>query len=342
MIGPVTLNGACVFGIGGTALALTGPVGGSGGLIKNLASPLYLYGADNYTGGTVINGGKLAIVSPGSITATTNISVAPGAMLDVSGLGAGGMTLAAGQTLGGFGSVNGNFTVGSGATLAPGNAIGVLTFDNALTLSAGSTNILAISKSPTTNAQIVVLGGLAQGGTFVVTNICATPLAAGDAFAPFNAASYSGSFSAILPARPGPALAWDTSSLTNSGILRVMAVPPPRIGSMTMSAGTMILSGNGGLPAGLPYYLLASTNLPPCPSPHNGLAHCHQQLRFKRQLPHHQPRRPLRPPHLLPPPGALTVRVCPCASIASLFSPLSMPTQSHLPPTIVCACCEEE
>jgi autotransporter-associated beta strand protein len=259
MVGPVTLNGSCVFAIASTAVTLTGPVGGSGGLIKNLASPLYLYGVDNYTGATGVNAGKLAVVSPGSITATTNITVMPGAVLDVSGLGSGGMTLAAGQTLGGFGSVNGNFSVGSGATLAPGNAIGTMTFSNALTLAAGGTNILAVSMSPTTNAHIVVLGSLAYGGTLVVTNLSATPLAAGDAFALFSAASYIGTFGAILPAKPGPTLAWDASGLTN-GILRVIAVPPPHIGSMTMNNGKMIFSGNGGL-AGAQYYLLASTNL---------------------------------------------------------------------------------
>src|SRR5581483_11387266 len=119
--------------------------------------------------------------------------------------------------------------VGSGATLAPGYTISTMTFNNALALLGGSTNVLVVSKSPATNSQIVA-GALTYGGTLVVSNISATPLAAGDSFRLFNAPSYSGSFSAINPPMPGSGLAWDSSGLTN-GTLRVITAQSPHIGS---------------------------------------------------------------------------------------------------------------
>jgi hypothetical protein len=47
-------------------------------------------------------------------------------------------------------------------------------------------------------------------------------LASGDSFKLFNAASYSGTFANITPAAPGTGLVWDTSSLTNNGVLNVI------------------------------------------------------------------------------------------------------------------------
>ncbi|GEM_PF-168217 len=255
IVGPVTLNGTCIFAIASTGVAVTGPIGGPGILMKNLNSPLYLFGTNTYVASTFINGGTLALPNSGSL-ASTNINVSPGATFDVSSH-TGIYTLGAGQTLGGFGTVKGNLNVGSGATLAPGYTISTMTFNNALALLGGSTNVLVVSKSPATNSQIVA-GALTYGGTLVVSNISATPLAAGDSFRLFNAPSYSGSFSAINPPMPGSGLAWDSSGLTN-GTLRVITAQSPHIGSARVSGGNLTISGSSGIPYAS-YYVLASTN----------------------------------------------------------------------------------
>ena len=50
----------------------------------------------------------------------------------------GSFTLGSGRTVSGFGAVKGNFTVASGAMLAPGGTSGALTFSNSLTLLTAS------------------------------------------------------------------------------------------------------------------------------------------------------------------------------------------------------------
>jgi uncharacterized protein with beta-barrel porin domain len=179
----------------------------------------------------------------------------------VSGTTGAAMTLASGKKISGCGSVNGNFTVGGNAMLAPGtNSIGTLTFGNALTLASGCTNLFEISKSPLTNDVARVLGTLTCGGTLVVTNIGASALAAGDSFVLFNAAGYSGAFAnLILPPLP-VGLAWNTNALYTAGTVSVVITARPAIGSIVISGNSLVFSGTGGV-GNANYYLLGTTNL---------------------------------------------------------------------------------
>jgi autotransporter-associated beta strand protein len=87
-------------GFGVTVLAALVNGGGGGGLTKKGAGTLYLYGANTYTGTTLVTAG----------------------------------------TLGGSGSIAGPVTVASGGTIvADGGSIGTFTINNTLTLNAGST-----------------------------------------------------------------------------------------------------------------------------------------------------------------------------------------------------------
>lgn len=260
MAGPVTLNGNCIISVEGSALTLNGPIGGPGSLNKILTSPLYLYGANTYAGSTFINSGTLAIVGSGSIANTTNINIAAGALLDVSGMNGGGMTLAEGQALTGSGSVNGNVTASSGATLMPLAPFGTLSFSNELTLAAGSYSVIGISKSPTTNSQVRALGNLVYGGTLVVNILGTNALTAGDSFKFFSAASYGGEFANIVPLIPGPGLLWDSSSLGSNGTLRVVAGTPPIFNASTFRGNKVIFSGTRGSSSSGTYYVMTSTN----------------------------------------------------------------------------------
>jgi hypothetical protein len=91
-------------------------------------------------------------------------------------------------------------------------------------------------------------------------NISGTPLAAGDSFQLFVATSYSGAFTSLTPAVPGPTLAWDTTQLSQGKLKVIVAPARPVINNIGMSAGNLMFSGTNGL-ANAGYNVLVSTNL---------------------------------------------------------------------------------
>jgi alpha-galactosidase len=252
IIGPVQLNGGVVFWGGGTSLTLGGVVSGTGSLIKNGSYSLILSNINNYTGNTVVNAGTLSLIGNGSIANSPNITIASGATLSAPAL-----TLVNGQALQGNGSVSGSLTVGQGATVAPSGAPGILAVGGAAVLQG--TTLLQLNKTAATNGMLTAAGSIVYGGTLALTNISGS-LAAGDHFQLFNASSYSGSFSNIVPVIPDVNLAWNTSGL-NTGVLSVVSQPTPHPNiSINFGANGLVFSGSNGV-ANWPYYLLASTNV---------------------------------------------------------------------------------
>jgi alpha-galactosidase len=257
--GSVTLDGDCVVSADAGSLAFSAPVTGSGGLVKTLGGALRLGGANTYVGSTVIDAGVLSLAPTASIASSASIRIASGAMLDASAL-PGGMTLVAGQTLGGSGSIAGNLVIGPGAVLAPSNGFAVLTCSNSL-LFAGGPAVIGLRHSPPASEQVRVLGSLTYGGTLVLTNLGTSALSTGDAFQIFTAGAYNGVFTNVVPFRPGPGLAWDTSGLGVSGIVRVVAATAaPGLNSIVAQGRSLLLGGSGGTPKGA-YCVLSSSNL---------------------------------------------------------------------------------
>jgi rhamnogalacturonan endolyase len=213
-------------------------------LIKTGTGMLTLSGANNtYTGNTTVNGGILRVSN-----------------IDGSATGYGAVNVANGGTLAGNGIIGGAVTINSGGALAPGNPLGTLTLSNNLTLAAGSTTFVQVQHSPMTNDVVKILGTLTESGTLNVTNGGVAAFAAGDTFNLFTAGSYSGAFTGIvLPPLTGN-LAWNTNALKTAGVLSVVALTPPTIGTPNLAGGNLIISGSGGL-AGWPFYLLGSTNV---------------------------------------------------------------------------------
>ena len=235
-------------------------VSGVGSLTQAGDGVLTLTAVNTYSGPTYISAGTLALTNSSSIANSTNINLANGAIFDVSGTTSHAMTLSSGKMISGDGVVNGNFTVASGATLAPGNNdFGMLIFSNSLTLNSGSKTFMNVSHDSQTNNVVSVIGTFNCGGSLIVSN-ADDPLQGGDAFQLFSATNFTGNFSSLaLPALTS-GLYWDTSTLKTDGTIRIGIETPPVIGGISISVGNLVMSGTGGVTNGT-YYVLTSTNL---------------------------------------------------------------------------------
>jgi autotransporter-associated beta strand protein len=230
----------------GTALA------GSGGSLTNLDSAgggrLILTQPSTYTGGTTVNGGTLLVNNASG-----------------SGTGSGSVTVNSGATLGGSGAIAGAVTCQSGGILAPGAGVGtagtVLTVNAGVTMSSGSSTVMAVSHSNKSNDQIACVA-IVYGGTLTVTtNAGDAPFVAGDSFQLFKANSsafYAGSFSATnLPAL-SPGLGWSNSLAANGSI----EVTGP------VASTTVLILSSGSNPS--TYSNLLTFNATVNPTPTNG------------------------------------------------------------------------
>lgn len=173
------------------------------GLAKSGAGTLTLAGANTYTNTTTVSGGTLLV--NGSLAATP-------------------VNIASTGTLGGTGTINGPVTIQSNGTLAPGTGIGRLTLNNTLTLQAGSTTRMELSKSDSvaTNDAVIGLTSVSYGGTLVVTNVGVPDLASGDSFKLFTAAAYNNAFAAVTLPALANGLYW-TNRLAVDGTVAVLA-----------------------------------------------------------------------------------------------------------------------
>jgi len=251
----------------GADLYINGPVVGTGGFSLSGGNTLWLEGTNTYSGPTVIGGSSTVQVEANSpLGSSSRVEIDGGSTLNVSTPAS--FTFGAGQTLTGNGTLDGgNVFFGSGATLAVGfsGSTYTLTEDGSLTLQAGSTNDVVINPGATTNVpadNVTGLGTVTMGGTLAIDNI-GNALAVGDAIKLFSATSYTGRFANIIPATPGPGLAWNTNSLDTSGTLYVtsgVVISSPKITSIKLSGTTLTISGTNGTDGGM-FVLLGSTNV---------------------------------------------------------------------------------
>ena len=140
----VTLNaGGGTFDTNGNNAALAGAIAGGGGLSKVGAGALTLTGASSYSGPTTVAAG--ALVVNGSIANSV-------------------VTVNAGATLSGIGTV-GATTINSGGTFAPGNSPGTMTVAGNLAFQSGALYLVQVNPSTASSANVVTGGSAALAGT---------------------------------------------------------------------------------------------------------------------------------------------------------------------------------
>jgi autotransporter-associated beta strand protein len=237
-------------------ISLSNVISGSGNLVKSGTNKLTLSAAHIYSGSTLVSSGTLALVNSGSISASSNIVIAAGAVLDVTGRPDGRLTLTSSQILSGSGLIAGSLVAGANSTVAPGGSIGTLSASGSLTLQG--ITLMELNAAIFTNDQLTAGSVMTYGGVLNLTNVAGT-LAAGSNFKLFSSPNYQGAFTKVIPATTGNGLGWDLSQLSVSGVLRIAALPKPGISGLTISGGNVVIGGTNGTPGG-PYYVLTSSN----------------------------------------------------------------------------------
>jgi autotransporter-associated beta strand protein len=177
---------------------------GTTALIKEGSGRWILTGASTHTGATTVSNGTLLV--DGSFT--------------------GSPVTVWGGTLGGNGGIGSAVSIRSGATLSPGESIGMFTISNTLTLFPGATTLIELSKLPTANDVLKTTGPLTFGGDLVVVNISSHNFLAGDSFKIFDAASFAGYFNNVTLPDLSTGLEWDINNLYTSGTIAVMSLTP--------------------------------------------------------------------------------------------------------------------
>ncbi len=184
--GNITNNAALAFA-NPSALTCTNFITGLGSLTKTFAGKLTLSGAILHSGITVIGAGTLAVTDPVALTNSSAIVISNAATVDVSGRSEKTLTLGAGKTLRGGGTLLGSLNALANSLVNPGDAIGTLTIQSNLMLNG--TLMMELNRTNVQNCdRLVSTGGtIAGSGMLSVTNL-GPALQGGDAFQLFNQA----------------------------------------------------------------------------------------------------------------------------------------------------------
>ena len=246
---PVTLGtnalggpGNCTFSGSGTSMSWNNVVSGPGNLIKSGPVTLILTANNTYTGTTTINSNSLVLSGSGSIADSAGITIAGGAIFNVSAVS---FALASGQSLGNStstGVIDGNVATGSG-TLSLSYAAGtpsLVETNGTLTLSA------------TTGATINNTGTQLAAGTYTLITT-----------------STSGFITGIAPSSVtvtgGGAVGAASLVISNGALDLVVAsgpAPRPVITSFSINGNTLTISAANGQDNAM-YSLYGTTNLNP-------------------------------------------------------------------------------
>ena len=196
--------------------------------LQLLSGALTLAGTNNlFSGGLLVSNATLVANSPMGF-----------------GTGKGLLTVLAGGILAGTGTISAPVLISPGGSILPeqpGNPqLATLRISNHLALTGSA--VLQFNKTGTNldSDLLICSSNLTLNGQLILTNLGATPLAAGDTLKLFTAGTCSGAFTNIFPAIPVYGCAWDTANLATSGVLGVAPVvtTPTNLASTVTTTGT--------------------------------------------------------------------------------------------------------
>ena len=177
-----------------------------------------LFGVCTYSGPTTLQpAAAIALMSSGSIPNTTPIDMGNGSSIDVTSKSDKKLTIGAAQTLKG----DGTFNVAGGDFQSLGTM---------------QLNVAKTGGTVTCSKLNLDSGKITLGGTLSLNITGDEPLSATDTLTLLSATGgYDGAFASIVPAKPGSGLAWDTTTLTTDGVLRIVASIPTNRTNITYS-----------------------------------------------------------------------------------------------------------
>ncbi|HEU5124748.1 MAG TPA: autotransporter-associated beta strand repeat-containing protein [Verrucomicrobiae bacterium] len=173
VIGPMTLNGDCVFTIGGVSLTLSNTLNGAGSLIKAGGSSLILAGGDDsYSGTTTVSNGTLVInnvlTSSGALITMTNTTLAG------NGSYSGAVDVSGQLQPGGIG-VFGTFT--SSGLMLQETASLVFDLNTVQTVGSGFNDLLQVNGNLAVNGNSILINlpnAALKAGTYRLINYTGT------------------------------------------------------------------------------------------------------------------------------------------------------------------------
>jgi autotransporter-associated beta strand protein len=234
--GNISNNAQLIFNRSGSMI-FNGVISGDGSLIKLGPGNISINAPNTYSGSTIINNGKLTLLSTGSL-ASGLIDVHAGAF-DVSSVI--GYTLDAGKMIAGNGTVAGAVTVRG--TVAPGESCGTLTV-NDMTFADGSLlDIQLGGAQPGSLYDVLSSTGtiaLQPGSRMKLSFVDGFEPMAGTAFDILDFSSLTGSFSTLdLPVLSGGRW-WNTGNLYLNGTISVVPEPAAYIMLLVLLTGVFM------------------------------------------------------------------------------------------------------
>jgi len=217
---------------------ISAKLGGSAGLTKRKGDTVVLSATNTFTGATTIEDGTLKLAA-GAAMASKTFDVNAGATLDLLDL-KDGLTLGAGQSIRGSGTVLGYLV--AGGTVAPGSSPGILSVEDILFAAGGTLEVELGDTVRGSGYDVLASSGsvtLQDGSTLAVSLINAFVPEKGDAFDILDFAALSGQFGAVTLPALGENLAWNTDGLYTSGVIKV--VPEPASAALLMAGLAGIL-----------------------------------------------------------------------------------------------------
>jgi fibronectin-binding autotransporter adhesin len=211
-----------------------------------------------YTGSTLIEGGTLTLGPDATLSATPVIELRNNSVFNVAAI-PGGFPLALVQTLRGNGTIQGS--VVANGQVQPGTSVGTLNVTGSISLNSAVT--MELDRSGSQKSDLLAASSIVCVDWLSVVNI-GPALQGGEVFNLFDGA-ISGQFLGVtLPNLDyNPALAWDTSELYTTGVIKVTGgLPPtPGVGGPSLVDGNLVFQVPSE--AGYTYILEATPNLIP-------------------------------------------------------------------------------